>query len=430
MVMACVVVGGLILARSNLGPIIRSCGHVLRSLAQRVFVLLLALFAAWVVLVVLVAQQFGMWSSANLKDTVLIASFVGVPLLYGAAKANDGGVIARRTLYASVGAGAIAGVYINAVTLPFWWELALQIAFVMLSLLGALAVLKRETKGVATCAEWALAGLGIGLACYVLTEMIRTYSATDWVDLGWVLAVSIYLPLACWPIVYYVALLAAIELALMRVNFRRPPKAPKGVRAALVLGFRFRLLYARAFALDWIRRVSEAATFRETRLVMKEYRASVQERRHAEERRRARLDALTGAVGRGDDGWLDRREFSETKRALAEFWPCAATVYRLHTTFESDSIWDLLPLSTRRSLDDLPIAIDIRGDGRAWRAWRATAGGYVFAVGGLPDSVWWEYDDDEAPTAYPGEGDHRWINRLEHEASEEWGQNDDPIPPV
>lgn len=429
-VTSCVVVGGLILARSNLGPILQSFGHFLRSLARRVFVLILALYAAWVVLVVLVAERFGLWNSARLKDSVLIASFVGVPLLFGAVKATDGGMIARKALYAAIGAGAIAGVYINAVTLPFWSELVLQFAFVVLSLLGVVAALRHETKGVATCVEWVLTVLVLGLACYVLVAMIRSYTADDWAELGWVFALGVYLPLACLPIVYYVALLAAIESALMRVDIRRPDRAPIGVRAALVLGFHFRLLYAKAFALDWIRRVSEAEAFREARLVMKEYRASVRERRNAEERRLARLDALAGATGRDDDGWLDRREFYETKRALAEFWPCAATIYRLHGAYRADGIRDLLPLSVQRSQEDLPIQIDIRRDAQAWRAWRTTAGSYVFAVGGLPGSVWWEYDDDDPPATYPGEGDPRWINRLEDEASNEWRNNDDPIPPV
>ncbi len=404
-------------------------GRVAQALAGRVVILTFVLYVAWVAAAVTLAWRVGLWGADQLKETILIALLVGVPLLFGCVSATDGAAISRRALSATLGVGALTAAYLNLAAFALGWELALQTVVLVLTLTVVVAESGvGQANGCASPAKIALGSIGLVVLVITAIEALRQNSRADWSGQFHDFALSVWLPLACLPLLYVLALLAALEMALLRISGRAPKDhTPLGVRIALVAGFRMRLLYARAFASQWIDRVAAANGYRQATMTMREYRYAIQEHRYAERRRLARLSTLAGVPGRGLEGWLDRREFAETKRLLSDVWMWAASAERSKGRYDAKALSDLLPREASLLPQDRPIVVEVSPDGNAWRAWRSTPGGYVFGTGGRRGSDQWEYDGPELPRTFPGESDHQWRDRQVEEASDEWAIDDDPI---
>jgi hypothetical protein len=69
----------------------------------------------------------------------------------------------------------------------------------------------------------------------------------------------------------------------------------------------------------------------------------------------------------------------------------------------------------------------VSDDKQAWRAWRRTASGWYFGVGGT-DTLehHWQYDGPVAPTQFPSDMAQGWVNVTTQSASPEWARNDEP----
>lgn len=77
--------------------------------------------------------------------------------------------------------------------------------------------------------------------------------------------------------------------------------------------------------------------------------------------------------------------------------------------------------------DDHGIHMKVRGDKRAWFAWRQMPNGYYFGVGGTPrvDDVWF-YDGIDQPSGYPSKNSRGWAQSINGSTSAEWNYDDQP----
>ena len=162
---------------------------------------------------------------------------------------------------------------------------------------------------------------------------------------------------------------------------------------------------------------------------MAEFREAVRKRDRSLAAYEAHIQQMTGVDGVGDDGLrLDRREFYATKNALTELYFLEMGWHR-----NQGGIYhpELLESLGNFITEGLPvqhgIQLVVRKDGRAWRAWRRTASGWYFGVGGTDTLAHrWQYDGPIAPSSFPSVNTPGWTDVTRRSASPEWTKNDEP----
>ena len=227
--------------------------------------------------IVALASWLNVWNDDLLKDTVLVVLLVGFPLLFNAASAKSGVCLVRKTFAETVGVSVLLLFYINLVSLPILAELALQLVVIFVSMIAAVGATKVEYRAVTKLANGFLTVVGLGLLAFTTANLIGTW---DEQDLGLILRtlmLSVWFPFALLPLIYVVSFYAQAQLVFVMLPFFNDRKPlPLRVRLAVLLGLRFSTRYAASFTGEWRSRVGKLRSFKETRRLMSEYRASTQ----------------------------------------------------------------------------------------------------------------------------------------------------------
>lgn len=422
-------VGLAFVLSSDRWSLIRSFQGVLRAFGAWKVWVPVAAYLVYSTGVVALAGWVGIWRPEQMKDTAIVVLFTGLPILFNATKFKEGRTVFSRVIKEIVGVSAILAVYLNLAPLPLWAELILQSVLAVL-LMGA-AVGKREPKtaGVARAFDALLALIGLCLLVHATVEVVSGFADIDWSHEALAFAVSVWLPIAQVPFIYAFGFIAASESALTRLRLQNNHELPPfRVRLALVLGFRGSLRYASRFSMQWIPRMAKERSFKEATRTMRDFREAVRARARQKRERLDRLEKRAGIHGVGEDGlWWDRREFSETKKALDDLYFAQMGVRRNRGGHYLD---DPNLLLTSLSLRGLPAehGIDIRtsGDGRAWSGWRRTVGGYFLGTGGREEiEERWQYSGTAPPSDFPSAQDPGWREITQGNRSPEWATNDD-----
>ncbi|MDX2400271.1 hypothetical protein [Microbacterium algeriense] len=381
--------------------------------------------------IVALAAGWGIWSSAQLKDTVVAVLFTGLPILFSATKFKDGAAVFKRVIREVLGVAALLVFYLGFAPFPLWVELILQAVLGFLLVMSAVAARKAETAVVGKAANALGVIVGLGVLIYVTIQVLAQPGSIDWAGEAAAFAVSVWLPLAQIPFVYVFSVVAVYETALMRLRLNNKLVAPPlRVRLALVLGLRGSLRYAASFSGLWIPRVAKERSFADARSTMSAFRSAVRTRDHQRRDRRRRLRRLAGAAGVDASGlWLDRREFVETKSALDDLYFMQVGVRRNgQGRYLDDPSLLLTSWSLRGLPDEHGIAIHTDGGADRWYAFRRTIGGFHFGVGGRRDSdERWQYDGPGPPSDFSIEGTG-WREITGTGRSAEWSFDDSDPP--
>lgn len=368
-------------------------------------VILVGLFVGWLVLVVRVAADAGLWNDGLAKDTLLWFLVPGVGIFLSLGEVGQQGVLRRRLLW-TLGLSALVAFYLNVLTFHVAIEIALQPLATVLVVAATFAQAPDQKRR----AERLLALFGfVLLAATTLNIVVNVDRLDVWqVILSWFLPV--WLTAAALPFVYVLGLydqyrvlfrLADMDAVGWRARFR--------ARLALLtgLGARASELVAVRPYLGTIRRVATAPTFAAARAEIADNRARRRAQAEAERQRAEDLVKMAGVTGTDAEGrQLDRREFKETTRALNTLAVRQMGWYRNRGRRYGREVLSLM--SGHHALSGLPadhdIRIRIRRGGRSWYAWRWTPSGWVFAIGasGAPPTQS-HYDGPALPKGYPGE---------------------------
>lgn len=291
---------------------------LLRLFAHWKILVPLALFLGWCAGLVVLAHEVGLWRMSMIKDTIVLVAGSALPGVYYAVRAKGVSDIVKRALRSVLGLTALLSAYVNLASGPLWAELLVQsLAFVTVGV-GAVAGSRSEFARVAMIAQATAVLIGAGLIIFTFVSLVAGPADLDWTRESRTFAMSVWLPFLSVPFVYVFALVTATEMALLRLKWGNgKAKPPLRVRAAMVMGFRGRLLYANRFGALWPNKVGRSTTLRDARRAMGDYREAVRAQDRERERRVLASVANTGKVGYDAAGrWLDRREFDETKDVL------------------------------------------------------------------------------------------------------------------
>jgi hypothetical protein len=385
-------------------------------------------YFGWVALCVWGAHELGVWHPPLLKDTVLTAVVVGLPLLFHSLDNKTGVLLLRDVAKEAVGLTALVAFYVNVTPLPLWGELVLQpsIAFLIVS---QFVLSRTDPRGGqrtgAGCVTTSLGLIGFGLLAWSTASLINNWLQSDPRGLFEQLAMSIWLPMALFPFLYSFAYLAAVEAILVRVSHLNRDVGWKE-KLGIVVGLGFSLRSAKGFVGQHLR-LNGPRTFR----------GAVDHARdvgHDLDRREAKrldqlhsLDANSGLVGTDASGaQIDRREFYVTKQALEWLHTCQMGWYERQGNhfWGQERVDGILSASLIKALPEPhSIVLDTDESRTRWRGWRRLPNGWVLGIGGTTRSDKFLYSAQTPPSSFPGEA-AEWIDASLAAWPVDWDRND------
>lgn len=422
----------LLLTKDRRG-LLRSFLEVVKAFFKWRIWTVVVVYLIFVTTVVVLAQSAGAWSCELLKDTLIIAFFVGLPVLFNSTRFRDGLGVVKHVLKEVLGVTALLVVYLNLAPFPLWGELVLQASLSFFATLAVVAERDPKTAAVGKFFEILTGLIGIVLFACVTIRVATRFDEFDWEHEATAFALSVWLPVALIPFIYVVGLIASCEGTLVRVKIHNGRESlPFAAKLAFVFGVRGSLRYATYFSGRWIPEFAKQKSFLDASRTMREYRRAVRSNARQNHERRRRLKKWAGTTGLDEKGlWLDRREFHETKTSLERVFYTQMGLYRHRGgRYWTDPIV-VLPTGGFRNLPkDHGVDFRVREDGQAWAAWRHTVGDFCLGVGGTQDlEANWRYAGTESPSIFPGSAAAGWVDMSKDpEASPEWHADDAPIP--
>lgn len=140
----------------------------------------LLLYFAYVAAVVHVAWRWGLWSSELLLDTLIVAMFVGLPLVASASDIGKGSKLVGDVVRDVVGITALLVFYIGLAPLSLPAEFVLQPVILVLSLLVGFGQAERTSGG--RVAGVLLGIVGLALIVHTTRVIVGTWRSDDAFD--------------------------------------------------------------------------------------------------------------------------------------------------------------------------------------------------------------------------------------------------------
>lgn len=396
---------------------------VVRAFLAPQILWVLGLFVAWVLAWLGIASSIGVWNWSLLKDTVIIVSTVGLPLLFTTHNSPTGLALLRSIAKETVAWSALALFYVNLESFPLLGELVLQATLIFFTALLVFARHQEDSEKTVGCLTGALGVLGLFMIVWTTVQILTNYESYLTVDFARQLALSAWLPFALFPFLYLVAIFSAIEMILMRGRFIYST-ASLGVKIGVVVGLRFSLRFAKALRGAHLQ-VLEADSFRGAKSQMKEFRKRVRQKEREEDQRQKDLVNFTGSAGVDDSGaQLDRREYHETKKVLEYI----AGMQAGQRARRDGLFWDDLTDAAVGKKLPAPhgVIVETSPDKKQWRAWRRLPSGFVLGLGGISRTEQFRYAGADGPQGWPRESPE-WIEADSEQTPPDWQRSDAPI---
>ena len=400
---------------------------VLRSMAKWQIIVPFTVYFAYSIGVIALANHLKLWHDSLFIDTVIIILFVGVPMFMNANTAKDADSLIKKALRDAIGISALLVFYIGLEPFSLIGELILLPIISLLSILSV-AARKPEQKPAKRLIDGALAILGAWLIWRTTAVIISSWSNKEVHQSAEELLLSVLLPLALLPTVYIFAIVMRYEsLALSLPSFNDKKRIPLHVWAAIIVHLNVRLGLLGNFIGLWRQQLAQTSSCREASICLQEFKKAVRIRDQKMRDYQKHMRKMTGVHGADNEGLqIDRREYRESKTSLRSLlYMQIAQFKNVHHHYNPG-----FPIEVALSglpNDDHGIRMEVRGDKRAWFAWRQMPNGYYFGVGGTPhvDDAWF-YDDMDQPTNYPSKQAKGWTKSVNGSTSAEWEYNDEP----
>ncbi|WP_026535380.1 hypothetical protein [Arthrobacter sp. H14] len=393
-----------------------------KSLANWKIIASLGSYAVFLFGIVGCAWQLGLWTPKMLGATLAWFVVSGLVLYINAlTRASKTTGFFAGHLRDTVRLAVVFEFILNVHTLDLWAEIILFPALVVLVLLQAVAESKEDTRVVGHIVTCLLALIALALFLATTVNFATKPETFVLADVLREFALPIWLALATVPFAYVAAVLAGYETLMLRLGFfSNRTEIPVRVRLGIISGLRTNLRAIDRFAGKRGREVVDAGTFRGARSEVMVFHSdsAVEDARRAAARQR--LKDFAGVTGYDSDGRrLDRREFQATKDALEWLAVCHAGHYRNKNKFPRDLLTVIGSFARQGLGDPHGIVMKVKGDGKAWFAYRRTSSGYHFGMGavGDPNSLWC-YDGERPSTDYPS-GKGGWTKHVD-ETRTEW----------
>jgi hypothetical protein len=263
------VLAGFLAYKRVLGPILRPFFH---AFVRPPIVGPIIALSCYTVGLVYVGYRSGIWTTDVLKDTVLWFLVAGLPFVFGISGSAKRGYLARAAV-GSIQVTALLEFYLNLFVFNIWVEIVL--APLLLLLLTVPLVVQANESDAAEVVRFTniVSGvIGFGALVYVSVKLIRHRSEIADIETLRSFALPVWLMLGSLPFAYILSLWVnyggTFALVDVATDDRR---ARRQVKIALLTTLHVRSAAAGSFRWPWIPKARDAASFRQTRGVVKDY---------------------------------------------------------------------------------------------------------------------------------------------------------------
>ncbi len=397
--------------------------HLIRAFLDRRILVVTGVYAACIILTVLIALAFGLWNQGLVIETAIWFVAVGFPLVLSVPNAAKDRRYYRNAARSIFEIGAIFVFFVNLRTFSIAWEIVLQLLLVML--VGMLVVTEHDQQHerIRPALTVILSGVLLLLAVNTLVQLYGQRHSLDWHQTLLSFLLTIWLPLVTIGFLVPLAYVVEYESAFnwMRMGSLKQPPSLRD-KLALIAALNLHLRDIHEFRPYWGTKVKQANTFREKVREVRAFRHHLRQKEDEAQCEELLLRQYTGVAGKDDQGkQLDRREFKETTDALRWIAVCQMGHFRKRSgTYNPDIMVTLSDLTRHGLPEEHGVTVRVSDDGKAWYGWRETATGWVFAIGaasGPPDQ--WLYDGPQPPSDFPSE-EAGWEHFVRGKAAPNW----------
>ena len=247
---------------------------MIKIFVSRQIVLINLIYLGYAAVVVYAAYLLRVWDVELFKDTVVVLLVVGYPMVFRANEVKNGEVLFRRTIRETLAVSAFVIFYVNLSSLPIIWEMVIQIVATFVAMMSVVAKTQgSESRSVLIFLNLILGGIGLLLFATTTIDFIDHWKQEDFQGILRTFAMTIWLPIALLPLIYIGAFLMQYQTLVVMLPFNNGRKKISfSVKLALLLGLHGSVHLALNLIGDWRRRLMEAGSYREARLIMAEYR--------------------------------------------------------------------------------------------------------------------------------------------------------------
>jgi hypothetical protein len=184
---------------------------------------MVAVVAAWLVLVVYLATHIGLWDTSLLKDTIVIIAVGAFMTGFKALAVMDGKETMRHEVRSVVALVVVIQFVANLRTFPYVVELILVPVAVLLGGMQALANHREEHKTVRPVINGMIILLGACIFVWSVYKVAGSLGSTEWETVGKSFAMAFWLPAALLPAIYVAALVMQYGKTISMMKIVRPP---------------------------------------------------------------------------------------------------------------------------------------------------------------------------------------------------------------
>lgn len=270
-----IMVAMILFALSKAG-IRRSLTQVIKIFFSRKVVQFNIHFLAYAATLIYAAWRVGIWDVRLLKDSVLVLTGVGYPMVFQAHRLKDGSLLFRETVKRCLGASALVALFINLSSLNIAGELILQSLIALLAVVVYVDPKNHSAKiKAAVVAKSVLAIIGFSLFLSTAYNLVASYENLDFEMTAKAAALTIWLPILLLPLIYASTYITQIQLILAMTKYFNEDKAiPIFVKFALLLGLRGSPQLASKFNGIWRSRLAKTINFKSARRLLSQFRES------------------------------------------------------------------------------------------------------------------------------------------------------------
>lgn len=235
-----------------------------------------AVYFAYITMVAFVAYQIDLWNFSLLKDTLIIAFFVGFPLFVAASEIETGKALITKVARNTVGISVLLAFYLNIKTLPLWSELFFQLIISVFAFMALVAQSEEKTRKLGELFNVFNALIGIGLFVYTTVQIVQSWNTFELEQLVASLTVSVCFPVLLVPLVYVFAFILRCNKIYSTLAYHNNNKKPTiRARIALLIGLHFSIRLASSFKDSWLKQIAQAVSLRGGINVMTTFRQSL-----------------------------------------------------------------------------------------------------------------------------------------------------------
>lgn len=262
----------LLVVVGNRRELRESFGQVVRLAFSGSLLALLAGLLGWVALEAWLGSRARLWDVNLITATCVWFVTTGAVLFYNVQDVFRRGRFFRTKAVAVLRLSSLVEFYLNLYVLGFVAELFLQPFLAFLAMLQVVAGLEDRHRSVKGLVDRLMALIGLVFLGYVLARTMSGWRELDAPNLLRQLLLPVWMTVGLLPYIYLVGLYAAYELAFQRIDWKAAGQQRLPAKLALLTSFHVRARDLRTFAGPWQMRISAAATFREARDVIREFR--------------------------------------------------------------------------------------------------------------------------------------------------------------